>query len=110
MKGRALVAGLLLVGLAAAVGAWWLRPARGGPVTVDAIGDKVQTVPRGQLPVFASSGDTATLYRFAVERGEVLRWMPCTCGCGDLGHNSNRACYIKTETSDTVTFTSHAAT
>ena len=49
-------------------------------------------------------------YRFAVENPDTLRWMPCTCGCGSLGHASNRACYIKAESQDRVTFTSHAAT
>jgi hypothetical protein len=109
MKGRLLVTALLLIGIAAAVSAWWFRPAV-GQVTVDSIGDKVQTVPRGRLPVFAAEGDTAALYRFATERGDVLRFMPCTCGCGDLGHGSNRACYIKGETAESTTFTSHAAT
>jgi Protein of unknown function with PCYCGC motif len=109
MRGRLLVAGLLTVGLAAAAGAWWLRSGD-GEVTVDSIGDKVQTVPRGRLPVFAAAPGTAELYRFAATRGELLSWMPCTCGCGALGHTSNRACYIKGESATTTTFTSHAAT
>jgi len=50
------------------------------------------------------------LYRFARERGDVLQWMPCTCGCGRLGHASNRACYIKNDTAGRTTWTSHAAT
>ena len=76
----------------------------------DEIGDDVQTVPRGQLPVFAGEGDTGALYRFATTRGDVLRWMPCTCGCAQFGHSSNRSCYIKKETDAEVTYTSHAAT
>jgi len=76
----------------------------------DEIGDEVQTVPRGKLPVFAGEGDTAALYRFATTRGDVLRWMPCTCGCAQFGHTSNRSCYIKKETDAEVTYTSHAAT
>jgi hypothetical protein len=82
------------------------------PVTVDRIGDQNQTLPRGQLPVFASNADTAALYRFAVDNPDTLRFMPCTCGCGDasIGHASNRACYIKDEPPGRVTFTSHAAT
>ena len=110
MRGRLIVVGLLAAGLVAAVGAWWARPAADGPVSVDQIGDRVQTVRRGRLPVFASTAELAELYRFAATRGDVLQWMPCTCGCGDLGHVSNRACYIKQETAETVTFTSHAAT
>jgi hypothetical protein len=88
---------------------WWAWSAD-DPVSVDAIGDRVQTRSGGALPVFASPGETAALYRFARERGDVLRWMPCTCGCAALGHTSNRACYIKAESGDRTTWTSHAAT
>ena len=76
----------------------------------DEIGDQVQTVPRGQMPVFAGEGDAGALYRFATTRGDVLRFMPCTCGCAQVGHTSNRSCYIKGETAADVTYTSHAAT
>jgi hypothetical protein len=79
-------------------------------VTVDAIGDQVQTRRAGALPVFAETGEAATLYRFAKERGDVLQWIPCTCGCATLGHTSNRSCYIKAEGGDRTTWTSHAAT
>jgi hypothetical protein len=105
--------GLLALGIAlivgGAAGLWWLY-AGAESVTVDTIGDQVQTLPRGRLPVFARGGDTATLYRFAVEHGDTLGFIPCTCGCGDLGHASNRACYIKGEADGKITFTSHAAT
>ena len=78
--------------------------------TKDEIGDKVQTVPRGGLPAFAVDADAPALYRFATTRGDVLRYMPCTCGCAEVGHTSNRSCYIKAETDVAVTYTSHAST
>ena len=85
--------------------------ARGeGAVTKDEVGDEVQIVPRGRLPIFAGETDTGALYRFATTRGEVLRHMPCTCGCAAIGHTSNRSCYIKAESDASVTYTSHAAT
>jgi hypothetical protein len=90
--------------------AWWAQSAADDPVTTDAIGDKVQTRRADALPVFAGSGEIATLYRFARERGDVLQWMPCTCGCQQFGHTSNRSCYIKAESADSTTWTSHAAT
>jgi hypothetical protein len=98
------------VALAIVAGAAWWAQSADDPVTIDAIGDKVQTRAGGGLPVFATAGDTATLYRFARERGDVLQWMPCTCGCEQFGHASNRSCYIKSETADRTTWTSHAAT
>ena len=108
MRLTRIVAGALAV-LAVGGLAWWLA-AGAEPVTVDAIGDQVQTLPRGQLPVFAKKEEVARLYRFAVENPDTLAWMPCTCGCENLGHTSNRACYIKAEEPGRVTFTSHAAT
>ena len=100
---------LLILGLAAAGVTWWIG-AEAQPVTVDEIGDENQTVPRGQLPLFAAKGDAARLYAFAAGHADTLRWMPCTCGCARFGHSSNRSCYVKAETDGLVTFTSHAAT
>jgi len=107
----ALTFGLGVVVAVAVVGgvAWWAQSAD-DPVTTDAIGDQVQTRGGGALPVFASGADTAELYGFARDRGDVLKWMPCTCGCAQLGHDSNRACYIKSSSPERTTWTSHAAT
>jgi hypothetical protein len=105
--GLALLLVLVLGG--AAVAWWWVHPGADA-VTVDEAGDRVQTLARGRMPAFATGSDTAALYRFAAERGDVLAWMPCTCGCAGLGHASNRACYVKRETPAAVTWTSHAAT
>ncbi len=47
----------------------------------------------------------------AVDHGDELQYIPCTCGCTRFGHKSNRDCYIKAFNKDgTLTFTSHAAT
>ena len=103
-----------LRGLTAACGAvatpGWVQA---GPVTTDAIGDQVQTLPKGQLPEFAGPGtpDIRRLYQYAVEHGDELQYIPCFCGCYRFGHKSNRDCYIKAGHPDgTLTFTSHAAT
>jgi diadenosine tetraphosphatase ApaH/serine/threonine PP2A family protein phosphatase len=88
--------------------AWLVAAAQ--EVTLDSVGDHVQTLARGRLPVFAEQGDLKRLYAFAAQHADTLKWIPCTCGCGDLGHTSNRACYVKAETPSHVTYTSHAAT
>lgn len=108
MKRWALLA-VVLVGTGAAATTVFVRAAA-QTVTIDEVGDQVQTVPRGRSPVFAGRGDTGALYRFATEQESTLAWMPCFCGCGDLGHGSNRACYVKQESPDRITDTSHAAT
>jgi hypothetical protein len=106
---RSMVQGLMLMIGAAATA----RRALGGPVTVDKIGDQVQTLPRGQLPDFAGPGtpDIRALYEYAMEHGDELQYIPCFCGCGRFGHRSNRDCYVKAFNPDgSVTYTSHAAT
>jgi hypothetical protein len=104
--------GLTLGGLLVAGSVWWVPEAvsQDEAVTTDRIGDQVQTRRGGALPKFAEPGEVAALYRFAKDRGDVLQWMPCTCGCGQLGHTSNRSCYVKAESGDRTTWTSHAAT
>lgn len=98
---------------AAALAAAVVAPTRGqaGPVTRDDIGDQVQTLPKGQLPGFAGPPNIRVAYRYAVERGDDLQYIPCFCGCARFGHKNNRDCYVKAFNTDgTLTFTSHAAT
>jgi hypothetical protein len=33
-------------------------------------------------------------YDFAAQHPEVLRFVPCYCGCGTEGHSSNESCFI----------------
>ena len=106
---RFVVQGLLLtMGIAA-----MRRDALAGSVTIDKIGDQVQTLPRGQLPDFAGPGTPGirALYQYAVEHREEIQYIPCFCGCGRFGHRSNLDCYVKAFNRDgSVTYTSHAAT
>ncbi len=48
-------------------------------------------------PAFVATASAATqeAYRFALERGDVLRYMPCTCGCAAMEHRSNLDCFLK---------------
>ena len=107
---RLLVVAVVL-SLVVAGAATWLA-ADDAPVTTDRIGDQNQTLPRGQFPVFARDADSKALYQFAVENADTLAFMPCTCGCGSaqIGHTSNRSCYVKDQKANRITFTSHAAT
>lgn len=104
---RKFVSSLILAGLSLTA----RRQTLAGPVTTDEIGDQVQTVPRGQIPEFARRADVGPLYRYAVQHGDELQYIPCFCGCVRFGHKNNRDCYIKSSNADrTITFTSHAAT
>lgn len=36
------------------------------------------------------------LYEFQITNGDLMRYMPCFCGCGEEdGHRSNRDCYVE---------------
>ncbi len=48
-------------------------------------------------------------YQFAVANPEVLKQIPCYCGCGKIGHTSNYACYVKNVAeNDIITYDDHA--
>jgi len=48
-------------------------------------------------------------YRFAIANPHELEKYPCYCGCGAMGHMSNRSCYISSYGEDGVTaFDDHA--
>ena len=41
------------------------------------------------------------LYEFQLVNGELMRYMPCFCGChNEDGHRNNRDCYIKAVNAD----------
>jgi hypothetical protein len=76
-------------------------------------GDWLETVPPGSLPSFAAKGGTKVqeAYRYAVANEAALQYIPCFCGCKNIGHRHNAACYIAERLpGGHVTFTSHAAT
>lgn len=48
-------------------------------------------------------------YQFAVSNPEILNQIPCYCGCGAMGHNSNYDCYVADVGLDgEVVFDNHA--
>lgn len=80
---------------------------------ISASGDQFDRVPAGQLPAFAASNSSLVqmTYRYAVAHPDVLRHIPCYCGCEGAGHRHNGDCYVQARHADgTITFTSHGAT
>jgi len=45
--------------------------------------------------VLQAGPEVQRLYEFQIMNGELMRYMPCFCGCGASGHRNNRDCYIK---------------
>ena len=76
-------------------------------------GDLLETVGKGDLPSFAKKGNprVAEAYRYAAAKGDTLQYIPCFCGCKNIGHRHNGDCYITERHADgRITFNSHAVT
>jgi hypothetical protein len=65
----------------------------------------VQTMkpaPPGPLPPMPLNGPlarpreiVAAVYEFVARHPEVAQYMPCYCGCEQLGHRGNHDCFVK---------------
>lgn len=52
----------------------------------------------------------AEAYRYALERPDVIEWMPCYCGCEGMGHRSNLDCFLRSRMAGgAVAFEEHAS-
>ena len=62
--------------------------------------------------VLAAGPEVKRLYEFQVVNGDLMRYMPCFCGCDKVdGHRNNRDCYIdRVDPDGTVVFDSMAPT
>jgi hypothetical protein len=46
--------------------------------------------------VMSAGDEVRQLYEFQVVNGDLMRWIPCFCGCHlEDGHRNNRDCYIE---------------
>lgn len=46
-------------------------------------------------PFYQQSPEVQEMYHYAVANEQVLKWMPCFCGCVNGGHASNYDCYVR---------------
>jgi len=85
----------LAVAAAVAVGLAIARGGGGGPGRAELMAytpyDGPLTLP---LSVSTAPDDVRALYEFAARRSDVLRHLPCFCGCGREGHKSNYDCFV----------------
>lgn len=50
-----------------------------------------------------------TAYQFASANPDIMKDIPCYCGCGNVGHTSNYACYVSSvDDKGNITFDNHA--
>lgn len=103
------------IGVVSAGGAlmWAVSAPAEAPQRQTPTGDVLETVPQGSLPSFArqKSPKVQEAYRYAVDNEDTLHYIPCFCGCNNIGHRHKADCYIAERLPDgQVTFTSHGAT
>ncbi len=68
-------------------------------------------MPMDRLPAQMQSAAVAvrTAYQFAAANPEVMKGIPCYCGCGSTGHTSNYSCYVTgVDAQGAITFDNHA--
>ncbi len=75
--------------------------------------DKVHLymLPLDQMPMDVQSAPVTVqeAYQFASINPEVMKNIPCYCGCGDIGHTSNYDCYVSAvDAQGNITFDNHA--
>lgn len=71
----------------------------------------LKMAPMSMLPAKIQKAPTRVreAYQFAGANPDVLKNVPCYCGCGAIGHTSNYACYVKESKADgTDVFDDHA--
>ena len=63
-----------------------------------------------QMPAEVQSAPVTVqeAYRFNVANPDLMKQVPCYCGCGAVGHTSNYACYVDPSSGDKITFDQHA--
>ena len=64
-----------------------------------------------QMPVEVQSapGTVQAAYQFASANPDVMKNIPCYCGCGNVGHSSNYSCYVSAvDDKGKFTFDNHA--
>lgn len=56
-----------------------------------------ELAPPGGLPAFLTDvpQEIPEIYGWAAAHADLLRFIPCYCGCAIMGHDSNAACYLR---------------
>lgn len=68
-------------------------------------------MPLDQMPAAMQSAPILVqlAYQFAAANPDVMKQIPCYCGCGAMGHTSNYSCYVQSvDANGTITFDNHA--
>ncbi len=74
-------------------------------------GVELKMAPMSGMPAEVQSAPVSVqqAYQFAVANPDVMKQIPCYCGCGSIGHTSNYSCYVSgVNDKGGITFDNHA--
>jgi hypothetical protein len=81
------------------------------PADQSPAGDGLNMSPLSGMPADVQKAPVTVrqAYQFAVANPDLLRQIPCYCGCGAIGHKSNYDCYVSgKDSSGKLSFDTHA--
>jgi hypothetical protein len=73
--------------------------------------DDLHMMSLDQMPAEVRSAPVTvqTAYQFAAANPDIMKEIPCYCGCGNIGHTSNYSCYVShVDDKGKLTFDTHA--
>ncbi|NOH01820.1 MAG: hypothetical protein HND47_07585 [Chloroflexi bacterium] len=68
-------------------------------------------MPLEQMPAEVQSAPVTVqgAYQFNAANPDIMKDIPCYCGCGSIGHTSNYDCYVSSvDANGVITFDNHA--
>ncbi len=71
----------------------------------------LKMMPMDTLPSEVQSAPSVVQasYQFAAANPDVMKGIPCYCGCGNIGHTSNYSCYVQsTDANGKISWDDHA--
>jgi uncharacterized protein with PCYCGC motif len=71
----------------------------------------LKMAPMDQMPAEVQNAPVRVqqAYQFAAANPDVMKHIPCYCGCGSIGHTSNYSCYVShVDEKGAITFDNHA--
>lgn len=71
----------------------------------------LEMAPFDDMPLEVQTAPVAVqqAYQFDVANPEVMKQLPCYCGCGTMGHTSNYSCYVSgVEADGKIIYDTHA--
>src|SRR5512138_1125591 len=70
----------------------------------------LKMMPMADMPanVQAAPSTVKSAYQFAAANPDLMKQLPCYCGCGSIGHTSNYSCYVLDDANGAITWDDHA--